>query len=61
MLVAGSDGLAGVWDIAAGDQLFSARGEAYEKPAVAYSRDGSRVAIGFGSDGATSIWNVGRP
>ena len=59
LILGGSHGGSGVWDVESGRLLIGSRAHpAGESPAVAFSPDGKRVAAGFASDGFTSVWQV---
>jgi WD40 repeat protein len=59
LILGGSDGGSGVWDVDAGRLLIGSRAHPKgESPAVAFSPDGRRIAAGFASDGYTAVWEV---
>jgi WD40 repeat protein len=59
IILGGSDGGSGVWDIDTERLLIGSRAHPKgESPAVAFSPDGRRVAAGFVSDGYTAVWEV---
>jgi hypothetical protein len=50
-----------VTGLAADKPLFELPGRGNELPAAAFAPDGKRIAVGFASDGFTSIWEVPEP